>query len=299
YYVAGSSNSFQAGSYESQLSGLGDARFELTRSFSGNHFFVSGGVNLPTGKTKLRFNQHRAIVEILSESFLVFPMRRFGEGLGFNSTLGMAQTWGNTVAGVGISYDIIGKYTPYEGFGEYNPGDIFTAEFGLNTHSEKMAFACGVNYLGYANDKMDGRKVFKQGQQVGLSAQMAYDNKQVRFNPSARYTIRGRNTRYETGSDIIRDRLKLYGNEMELGLEIGRYFRGGWSFMPMVSILEIDNNEANYGDSKVITYGATIGKRFSERIMVGTWFKISAGDTDDGRIDLKGYQISASVLAIL
>jgi len=299
YYIAGSTNNIQSGFSESQLNGMGDARFELTRSFSENHFFISGGVNLPTGKTKLLVDEHRDIIEVLSESFLVFPMRRFGEGLGFNGTIGMAQNWSNTVVGIGISYDIIGKYTPYLDAGEYNPGDIFTAEFGLNKHGEKMAFACGVNFLAYANDKSNGQKVFKQGEQVGLSVSAAFDNREIRINPSARYTIRGRNTRYETGTDAIRDRLKLYGNEMELGLEIGRYFRGGWSFLPMFSLLEIDNNEDDYGDSKVLSYGATLGKRFSERIVVGTWFKIMTGDTDDGRIDLKGYQVSASLTALL
>ncbi|HEX2898049.1 MAG TPA: hypothetical protein VHP63_08385, partial [candidate division Zixibacteria bacterium] len=175
----------------------------------------------------------------------------------------------------------------------------FTAEFGLNTHGEKTAIACGINYLAYANDKMDGVKAFKQGQQVGLSLAAVYDNKVVRFNPSAHYTIRGRNTRYQTGSEIIRDRLKLYGNELELGLEIGRYFRGGWNFSPMISLREIDNSEDNYGDSKVLSYGVSVGKKFSERILVGTWFKILTGDTDNGRVDLSGYQISASVKAVL
>jgi hypothetical protein len=299
YYVAGSSNNFQTGTIESQLNGIGDARFEVTKSFTGNRFFVSGGVNLPTGKKELQFSEHRQIIEVLSESFLTYPMRRFGEGLGFNGTIGLAQSWGKTVAGAGISYDIIGKYTPYEGFGEYNPGDIFTAEFGLNSRGQRTAVACGVNYLSYSNDKMDGRKVFKQGQQVGLSLSGAYDNKVIRIHPSARYTIRGRNTRYETGTETVRDRLKLYGDELELGLEVGRYFRGGWSFMPLVSILQIENNEDNYGDSEVLAYGASIGKVFSERILFGTWFKVMTGDTDDGRIDLKGYQISASMTAVL
>ena len=44
---------------------------------------------------------------------------------------------------------------------------------------------------------------------------------------------------------------------------------------------------------------AAIGKRFSERISVGTWFKILSGDTDYSRIDLRGYQISSSLLAVL
>lgn len=299
YYLAGSNNNYQNGNFESHLDGIGDTRVEITRSFSENHFFISGGVNLPTGKTELAFDPDRTIIELLSESYLVFPMRRFGEGLGFNGTFGAAKSWGKTVAGAALSYDIIGKYTPYVGLGEYNPGDVFSAEFGLTTHGEKTAVALGFNFLTYSDDKMDNAKVFKQGQQVGLSISAAYDNKEVRFNPSAHYTIRGRNTRYQTGSETIRDRLKLYGNELELGLEIGRYFRGGWNFSPMFSLFQIDNNEDSYGDSKILSYGVSVGKKFSDRILVGSWFKILTGDTDNGRIDLSGYQISASVKAVL
>lgn len=299
YYLAVSTNSFQTGSIETSLKGLGDTRFEITKSFAENRFFISAGVNLPTGKTKLAFSSGRAIIELLSESFLVYPMRRFGEGLGFNGTAGLAQSWGSTVAGLGISYDIIGEYTPYQNFGKYNAGDVFTAEFGLNTHGTRTALACGVNYLKYADDKTDGKKVFRQGKQIGLSISGVYDDEKIRINPSARYTIRGRNTRFDSNTELIRDRLRLYGNELEVGLEVGRYFRGGWNFSPLLSLLEIDNNEANFGDSKVLSYGVSLGKRFSERILVGAWFKILSGDTDNGRIDLRGYQISASLLAVL
>jgi len=299
YYLAGSINNLQTGSSRLHLKGPADTRFEITRSFSNDKLFISGGVNLPTGKTKLFFNPDRAIIELLSESFLAFPMRRFGEGLGFSGTIGTAKSWGNTVAGLGLSYDLIGKYTPYRNFDEYNPGDVLTAEFGVNTHSAKTAVACGVNFLAYANDKVEGKKVFKQGKQVGLSISGVYDDEKIRINPSARYTIRGRNTRYESNTELIRDRLRLYGNELELGLEVGRYFRGGWNFSPLFSLLEIDNNEVNFGDSKVLSYGVSIGKRFSDRILVGAWFKILSGDADNGRIDLRGYQISASLLAVL
>ncbi len=299
YYLAGSTNNFQAGNTEAHLNALGDTRFEVSRSFSENKFIISGGVNLPTGKTKLAFDSDRAVLELLSESFLVFPMRRFGEGFGFNGTVGTAKSWGNTVAGIGISYDFTGKYTPYENLAAYNPGDVFTAEFGINTRSAKTAVAGSINFLAYANDKVESKKVFKQGKQVGLSISGVYDNAKIRINPSAKYTIRGRNTRYESNTELIRDRLRLYGNELELGLEVGRYFRGGWNFSPMFSLLKINNNEANYGDSKVMSYGVSIGKRFSERISVGTWFKILSGDTDYSRIDLRGYQISSSLLAVL
>src|SRR5574341_662631 len=40
YYLAGSTNSYQAGNSEVHLEGLGDTRIEITRSFSGNQFFV-------------------------------------------------------------------------------------------------------------------------------------------------------------------------------------------------------------------------------------------------------------------
>lgn len=298
-YLAGVTNNLQSGSTNTHLYGPSDTRFDISRSFANDKFFISGGINLPTGKTKLAFNPDRTIIELLSESFLVFPMRRFGEGLGFSGTVGTAKSWGNTVAGLGLSYDLIGKYTPYLNFGEYNPGDVFTAKFGLNMKGAITAFSFGANFLNYAIDKMDNVKVFKQGSQGALSASVIFDNQTFRLHPSARYTIRGRNTRYEGNSENIRDRLKLFGNELELGLEAGRYFRGSWNFSPLFSILRIDSNEDNFGDSQVLSYGVSIGKKFSEKILFGTWFKILSGDADSGRINLRGYQISASLLAVL
>ncbi len=299
YYLAGSANNLQSGSSEAFLNGPADTRFEIARSFLKDKFFISGGVNLPTGKTKLALNPDRAIIELLSESFLDFPMRRFGEGLGFSGSVGAAETWGNTVAGFGFSYDLIGKYRPYANFGEYNPGDVFTAKFGLNIKNARTSLSLGVNFLSYADDEMDNIKVFRQGKQGVLSISGTFDNQKFHINPSARYTIRGRNTRYDGTTEIIRDRLKLYGNELEMGLEVGRYFRGGWNFAPLFSVLKIASNEDNFGDSQVLSYGVSMGRKFSERIMVGTWLKIMSGDTDGGRINLQGYQISGSILAVL
>ena len=299
YYLAGSANEIEVNRVETKLEGIGDIRLEMTRSFSENKFLISGGMNLPTGKTKLTFNRDQAIIETLSQSFLVFPMRRFGEGFGLNGTIGFAQTWERSVAGIGISFDYIGKYTPYENLGEYDPGDILTVQGGFSTRGSKASFSIGGDYMLYATDKLDSKKVFEQGEQVVLSSTFVFDNSKYRIIPSIRYTVRGRNTRYETNSEVIRDRLKLYGNEIEIGLELGRYIRSGWFMGPLVSLLLIENNEDDFGDSNVLTTGGSISKVFSDKVRIGTWFKVYSGDTDGGRIDLLGYQVSASLTAVL
>lgn len=299
YYIAGSSNNFEVNKVESNLDGIGDVRLEMTRSFSNNQFFISGGMNLPSGKTKLAFNKDQAIIETLSQSFLIYPMRRFGEGFGLNGTIGVAQTWENSVIGLGVSYDFIGKYTPYEGSGKYDPGDIVTVQSGFSTRGSKTAFALGLDFMHYVVDKIDGRKAFEQGDQVVVSTSLVFDNTKFRLNPSVRYTARGRNTRFQANTELIRDRLKLYGNEIEIGLDMGKYIRSGWYIGPLFSLLLIDDNEDAFGNSKILTTGATISKVFSQNLSFGTWFKVYNGDTDGGRIDLLGYQVSASLMAVL
>jgi len=299
YYWAGSTNNFEANKAKSYLDGIGDFRIEVTRSVADNQFFVSGNVSFPTGKRELVYNKDRAIVELLSENYLNFPMRRFGEGLGFGGTVGFSQTWGKSAVGLGVSFDIIGKYKPYKNAGDYNPGEVMTVELGISTRGDKSALSTSINYLEYTTDQYNGKRIFRQGQQVGFAATALYDNNTYRINPTLRYTNRGRNTRYQTNTETIRDRIKLYGNEFEAGIEIGRHIRGNWLFSPLVSILLIQSNEVSFGDSKVLTLGGSISKKLTDKINLGSWFKAMTGDADDSRIDLKGYQVSASITAVI
>jgi len=302
YYLAGSSNNLELGQGkgETYLGGVGNAQIEMSRTFAKNRVIVSGGINLPLGKAKLGINDDRAIIDMLSQNFLDFPMRSFGEGLGLKLTVGAASNVNeNTVLGVAAGFEYIGPYDPYIGIGEYNPGDRFTADFRITKLDKTTALSFTMNYSLFLDDKLDNSKVFKQGQQFGLRARAVYDDDRYRVSGGAGYLFRGRNTRYDIqGSNII-DRLKLYANELVFSFEFGRYLPGGWRFSPLFSLFLIEGNEENLGESRVFTSGGSINKIFSKRYRASFWFKFMTGDADGQTIELRGYQLSTSLSAAI
>lgn len=302
YYLAGSSNNLELGKGkgETYLGGVGDARIELSRTFARDRVIVSGGINLPLGKTELGINEERAIIEMLSQNFLEFPMRSFGQGLGLRLTVGAANNISeNTVLGVGVGFEYIGPYNPYFGIGEYDPGDVFSADFGITNRSKTTAYSFAMNYSLFMDDNLDKNKVFKQGQQLGMRARGVYDDDRYRVSGGAGYLFRGRNTRYDLQASSIVDRLKLYGNELVFSFEFGRYLPGGWRFSPLFSLLLIAGNEENLGESRVFTSGGSINKIFSKRYRASFWFKFMTGDADGKTIELSGYQLSTSLSAAI
>lgn len=302
YYLAGSSNNLELGKTQGEryLGGVGDARIELSRTFAKDRVMVSGGVNLPFGKTELGINDDRAIIDMLSQNFLEFPMRSFGQGLGLRLTVGAANNISeNTVLGVGAGFEYIGPYNPYFGIGEYDPGDVFSADLGISNRSKTTAYSFSMNYSLFMDDKLDKSKVFKQGQQFGMRARGVYDDDRYRVAAGAGYLFRGRNTRYDLQASSIVDRLKLYGNELVFSFEFGRYLPGGWRFSPLFSLLLIAGNEENLGESRVFTSGGSINKIFSKRYRASFWFKFMNGDADGKTIELSGYQLSTSLSAAI
>ena len=144
FYVANSSNTFDAYDGEHKLSGLGDLRLQANHSFADDQLLVSGTVNLPTGKKELSPEQS-PILSALAQSYLELPMRKFGEGFGFSLLVGGAlELKPGLRAGGGVTYEYVGSYTPYDGvshvdtltsdtvrFDGYNPGDVISVNGGL------------------------------------------------------------------------------------------------------------------------------------------------------------------------
>jgi len=128
YSIVTASNSLDMNNTENELSGLGDLRVQFSHSFYSDRVLLSAGVNLPTGKQELDTGQELRVIEFLSRDYLSFPVRRYGEGTGFNLLAGGAASLGPVKCGATASYYYTGTYTPYSDFGDYNPGN--TLSFG-------------------------------------------------------------------------------------------------------------------------------------------------------------------------
>ena len=161
-YVASSSNSLTQGDTDYDLTGLGDVRVQINRSFSDDRLLFSVGVNLPTGKKELSQEEELPILEFLTQNYLSFPMRRFGQGFGVSALLGGAQMLGQLRCGASVMYQFNGSYTPYEGVGDYDPGDFVSASAGADWQKNKISVSGDAIFTLYSKDKTGDADVFKQ-----------------------------------------------------------------------------------------------------------------------------------------
>jgi len=299
FYVASAVNSLEDTDGKADVTGLTDFRVQFNRSLLDDRFLLSLGFNLPTGKRKLDLTNERRVIDVLSESFLDFPMRRYGEGFGFNLLAGAARNLGPVNAGAGIMYEYTGAYEPYEGVDSYDPGDLINASVGAEMKHGRMSWTGDVIFTAYVADKLDGAKVFRQGRQLDFQLGGQYSMERHRARGSLRYGIRGRNSRYDASSEKVTERLKLYGNEFQISGDFAYFLPRAWYLTPSGSLKLIESNEEGFGNSHTLTLGAALGRSLGERFNLELGGKYLTGRADGGKIDLTGFQIVTSLVGTL
>ncbi|HOP07506.1 MAG TPA: hypothetical protein PLF13_09465 [candidate division Zixibacteria bacterium] len=292
-YIDNSSNKLETGGVESKLNGLGDVRLQVSHSFSEDRFVFGLGLNLPTGKKKLTTDEEVIVLTALSQSYFTVPMRRFGQGLGITATLGAATLLGEWRCGVGASYQYTGKYDPYEGVTDYNPGDVFTVNVGFDRTFDKITTSADVIFSSYAADQLEDEDVFKQSTQVSITGGIEYAAEKYRLGGTLSYLARGRNDLY-TGED---SELKIYGDEFRIAGQMLYLASERIMIGPMIDFRSIAENDLGYGSSSILGFGALFSAGLSDQFNLNSGLKYFTGSTDGGDIDLSGLQLSFGLSA--
>ncbi len=295
FFAASEFNSVSRTGTDLSVSGLTDVSLQVNHSFSNDHLLLSGGLNLPTGKRELDVATEWPILGYLAQNYLVFPMREYGEGFGFNLLAGGATMVGSIRCGLGVSYQYTGKYTPYKNAGKYNPGDRFSINGGGDYRSGGFSLSGNVLFGIYGTDKIDDKRVFKQSPQTGLSLSGGYEQEKYAFSAGLGLLLRGRNTEYDPASDSLLSQLRLYGNEFNANASLLWRLSPRWRVSPMLGLKHIAANESNLGTANLYSFGTGIGLKLSNTFDLDTGFKYYTGNADSGAIDLTGYQISAAL----
>ena len=296
FWVASAGNKLEAGDIDTDVFGVGDFRAQVTRSLMNDQMVAALGLSLPTGKRKLDPSDERLIIEQLSQSFLEFPMRRYGEGFGFSAMIGGANNYGTLSLGGGARYEFIGKYEPYEGVTDYDPGDLFTLYAGGDVQKENALWSLNLMFVTFLKDKLDGATAFKQGDNFDIQLVARLGSEERRFQAVVDYLIRGRNTSYDVENGDIIKQLKLYGNEFLVALDYTYQWPSRWYVAPSASVKLIESNEedepSQLENSNVFGFGSAIGKRLSDRATLEFGARYFLGSADGGNIDLTGLQLS-------
>ncbi|UCG62396.1 MAG: hypothetical protein JSV52_03675 [Candidatus Zixiibacteriota bacterium] len=302
--TSSSSGSVEGLDLENSVSGFSDARVQISQALSDDHILISGGVNLPTGKTELDMFDEYPLVLVLSQDFLDFPLRRLGEGFGFNLMIGGATAVGEARIGGGVMYRYTGEYTPYEGTfggttivaGDYDPGDVITVNAGADLPTGNITWSANVIWTMYGDDKLDGVKNFKQSQQLDFGITGTYKSGPYTINGWTSYLLRGNNTEYR-GVDLVPSESKYYGREFAAGATFTYKTASGWYFTPLAKLRMIGENELDFGSSDIMSFGATIGKTISQGLDADAGFRYYTGSAISDLIDITGYQLSVGLLA--
>jgi hypothetical protein len=296
FYAAGVSTSATIYDSDYKLSGLTDMRLQLNQSLSDDRFLLSLGLNLPTGKRGLSVADNRPVMELLTQNYMSFPIRRLGEGFGVNLTAGAGLSSGNLCYGGTVSYQINGSYEAYKNEGDYNPGDMFSASVSANIKKDKWGYVADATMMTSSTDKVDGQKVFKQSTEFDLHAGAAYNGELYIFNGDVGYLIRGRNIRYDS-TEAVFDQLKIYGNEFYVSGRLAYSLDPSWYVAPLGELRMIAGNEYDFGSSHTIGLGAEIGRSIGNGTGIAAGFKYNTGSADGGNIDLSGVQLSLGLTA--
>jgi len=298
FYIANTSNSLEYDGFDNTLSGVSDVRVQLNHSFYEDQIILSGGVNLPLGKKKLSLTEEWVIIEYLSQDFLNFPIRQFGQGFGFNMLVGGATMLGEIRVGGGVMYQYNGEYEPYEASGDYKPGDVFNANVGGDYQKDKWLFSANLVFTAYTADKLDDQKTFKQSKYFDMSLATVYKEEKYSLSGSANYRIRDRNTFYDS-TETVFSQLKLYGNEFAAETELSWNFANNWYTAPSLSLKLIADNESGLGSSSLFGFGTTLGNKLSKHVKAELAFKYFTGNADESDFDLNGYQVGLNLMATL
>jgi len=295
-YLAGSSTELDTPGDNYKVSGMGDIRLQLNKSLADDRYLLSAGLNLPTGKKELSLDDEWPVIEYLAFDFLSLPIRRLGEGFGFNLLAGAAVPAGEYRLGGSAMFQFNGEYKAYDGGGDYNPGDMISLSAGVDRQFDNLLVRLNAVLALFTTDKLDGEKVFRQSNQVDLGLSGIFEREKYSLAGDIRYLIRGRNTRYDT-TEAILDQLKIYGNEFAAAAGLTYRFSPTWNITPSLEYRKIGANEYDRESSDMFGIGTDLGLKIVNDVMLDIGFVYFTGSGDGGDVDISGMRITSALAA--
>lgn len=163
--VALTSRYASVGGDVNSIKGFSDSQVLVKHSFAEQNIGIEGGVNVPSGKTKLT-NDEFLTSRIISQNIFAMNTSNFGQGL--NTFLGF--TWTNPVSeqvvlGAGLSYQLKSEYQPLEDIPDkYSPSNEISVTGGLDIKLTEVSTLTGdITGIFYGSDELNDEKVFTAG----------------------------------------------------------------------------------------------------------------------------------------
>jgi len=202
-----------------KLSGITDT--QLSGFYSAANFIFNLGLNLPSGKRGLTYDEFLT-ASLLSLNHFNFQVPSYGQG--FNVSPGFTWAWPlneKFSIGLGASYQYKGKFKPLTFVDKYDPGDEVLLTGGVDWRlNETAKISFDLIYTLYGTDQIDTAEVFAAGNRMVAHAQFRQNFSRDELWLFARYLSRGKNSLAAGGALLPEDK-KSAPDQIEW---LGHYF---------------------------------------------------------------------------
>ena len=151
-----------SGAAVSEISGLTDTQLRGNLTLGTDFVVLTGGVNLPTGKSTVDIDQVTAAGRIGSD-FLAFPISNMGTGLALTGGIAIARPLGQWNIGFGGAVRRSSEYEPFGGQTlRFQPGDEYRARLGVDHTAGNGRISLGLTYSAFGDDAA-GTSIYNTG----------------------------------------------------------------------------------------------------------------------------------------
>ncbi len=310
YYTAFSGADASSSVFDRNISGFTDTRLHIARTLAEDRILITGGINLPTGQTKLNKKQFALLLDLSAEKSN-FPVKTYGEALGFYGEVLGATEAGRWIIGGGGGVYYRGSYEPADDDISYRHGLRLyltgSAEIAAGESTSDRVKFDGVLVIATA-DKANGNDVFKNGAQLDLSATGTRRLGRWVGSARARLIVRGKDQRLSQDGDLTAESHASTGSEFRFSASASHKLSGHWDGALDFSSKFLGGNgypkdDLLYdGGATLIGVGGWVSARFSERTRAAfglrKWFGNAAAGGLTESLSLSGWEITQSITVI-
>ncbi|MBN1999517.1 hypothetical protein JW935_18325 [candidate division KSB1 bacterium] len=271
------------------LSGLSDSRVRGAYVFGDDRFLLTCGLNLPTGKSKLTWDELNA-ANVLAMQPLDFILPVLGQGLECNTGLVMAQRFKKLVVGFGAGFLYRGKYRPYsESDYDYDPGEEVSVSVAFDFPiGRQNKFMLDLIYTSYGADRAEGTDVFQAGARVTAQAGVFLPSEYVDFQVGICNRWRAKN---KIGSEeLTPERLNSNGNKLDLLSMASMPLSRKTKLFALLDGKIYSNNDYDYGGATICGFGGGFTRIVSQNVQYQMDMRLYVGSLDTGaeKVNLTG-----------
>ncbi len=297
--AAGMSQLNQTVNYE--LNGLSDVRFRISHRLSGDRWFLGAGFNLPTGKNKLEASEN-AVVNLLTENILGFPLQRTGVGLDTEVSIAHAVNLSEKLGlGFGSNFILPGKFEYLANdSATYHPGARFNFNVMLNAIGAPVKWRVNILAQFFVNDKLNEQNFFKQGWQLEPEAAVEWQiNREWQANAAFRYVHKAENKLLGLPSNLTPPEHFYINNSAFGNLIIDRNFGKNTALGLQLAAQAFGKSNQQLSRATIGRAGLRLTQKFSEHWMLGASGAYAAGKAEAGALSLRGYSVALGLQARL